>query len=100
MVSLPKTLYVTKSAVLRLVCLIAEIAAWAKEQWQNIVSIASGHIYVEYGFSKEKGISVVKKGKSGALKIDEMMTNFRNNPPKEMAGQRLCYGKTPKFEAD
>ena len=50
-------------------------------------------IYVEYGFSKEKGISVVKKGKSGAEEIKQMMTNFRNNPPKEMAGSKIVLWK-------
>jgi len=50
-------------------------------------------IYVEYGFSKEKGVSVVKQGKSGAEEIKQMMTDFRNNPPKEMAGSKIVLYK-------
>ena len=46
-------------------------------------------IYVEYGFSKEKGISVVKKGKSGAEEIEAMMKHFRENPLKEIAGSKV-----------
>ena len=42
-------------------------------------------IYVKYGFSKELGISVVRKGKSGAEEIVAMMKNFRENPPKDIA---------------
>ena len=46
------------------------------------------NIYVQYGFSKEKGISVVKKGKSGAEEIEAMMKNFRENPLQEIAGSK------------
>ena len=44
------------------------------------------NIYKEYGFQKESAVSVVKPGKSGADEIKAMMENFRNNPPKELAG--------------
>ena len=73
-------------------CLIAEIAAWAKDNGKTLYQLLQD-IYVEYGFSKEKGISVVKKGKSGAEEIKQMMTNFRNNPPKEMAGPKIVLWK-------
>ena len=73
-------------------CLIAEIAAWAKDNGKTLYQLLQD-IYVEYGFSKEKGISVVKKGKSGAEEIKQMMTDFRNNPPKEMAGSKIILVK-------
>ncbi|MBP1614036.1 MAG: phosphoglucomutase phosphomannomutase [Bacteroidetes bacterium] len=73
-------------------CLIAEIAAWAKDNGKTLYQLLQD-IYVEYGFSKEKGISVVKKGKSGAEEIKQMMTDFRNNPPKEMAGSKIILWK-------
>ncbi|WP_308765313.1 phospho-sugar mutase [uncultured Bacteroides sp.] len=73
-------------------CLIAEIAAWAKDNGKTLYQLLQD-IYVEYGFSKEKGISVVKKGKSGAEEIKQMMTNFRNNPSKEMAGSKIVLWK-------
>ena len=43
-------------------------------------------IYAEYGFSRERGVSVVRPGKSGADEIVAMMKNFRENPPKTLAG--------------
>lgn len=73
-------------------CLIAEVAAWAKDNGKTLYQLLQD-IYVEYGFSKEKGISVVKKGKSGAEEIKQMMADFRNNPPKEMAGSKIVLYK-------
>lgn len=73
-------------------CLIAEIAAWAKDNGKTLYELLKD-IYVEYGFSKEKGISVVKPGKSGADEIKQMMSNFRSNPPKEMAGSKIILWK-------
>lgn len=73
-------------------CLIAEITAWAKNNGLSLYQVLED-IYVKYGFSKEKGISVVKTGKSGADEIRQMMTNFRNNPPKEIAGSKVVLWK-------
>lgn len=65
--------------------LMAEIAAWAKDNGMTVYQLLQ-QIYLEYGYGKEKGISVVRKGKSGAEEIAQIMTNFRENPPKELAG--------------
>lgn len=73
-------------------CLMAEIAAWAKDNGKSIYQVLED-IYIQYGFSKEKGISVVKKGKSGADEIRQMMTDFRENPPKEIAGSKVILWK-------
>ncbi len=72
--------------------LFGEIAAWAKGNGKTIYEMLQD-IYVEYGFSKEKGISVVKEGRSGAQEIDAMMKNFRENPIKEIAGSRVTLIK-------
>ena len=72
--------------------LIAEVAAWAKDNGKSLYDLIQ-EIYVKFGFSKEKGISVVKKGKSGAEEIKEMMTRFRSNPPKELAGSPVTVIK-------
>jgi phosphoglucomutase len=53
-------------------------------------------IYLEYGFGKEKGISIVRKGKSGADEIKQMMSDFRTNPPKEIAGSPVALIKDYK----
>ncbi|MDR3118339.1 MAG: phospho-sugar mutase [Mediterranea sp.] len=73
-------------------CLIAEIAAWAKDNGKTLHQLLKD-IYVEYGFSKEKGISIVKPGKSGADEIKQMMAGFRTNPPEELAGSKIIYRK-------
>ena len=72
--------------------LIAEVAAWAKDNGKTLYDLIQ-EIYVNFGFSKEKGISVVKKGKSGAEEIKEMMSRFRSNPPKELAGSPVTLIK-------
>ncbi|MCD8136042.1 MAG: phospho-sugar mutase, partial [Parabacteroides gordonii] len=68
--------------------ILAEIAAWAKDQGITMYQLLQ-NIYVQYGFSKEKGISVVKKGKSGAEEIEAMMKNFRENSLQEIAGSKV-----------
>ena len=50
-------------------------------------------IYLKYGFSREKGISLVRKGKSGAEEIAAIMKQFRENPPKELAGSKVSIIK-------
>ena len=70
--------------------LFAEIAAWAADNGKTIYGLLQD-IYVEYGFSMEKGISVVKEGKSGADEIEAMMKNFRENPLREIAGSKVVF---------
>jgi phosphoglucomutase len=72
--------------------LLAEIAAWAADNGKTIYRLLQD-IYVEYGFSMEKGISVVKQGKSGAEEIEAMMKNFRENPVTEIAGSKVIFIK-------
>jgi len=72
--------------------LLAEIAAWCAENGKTLYQMLQD-IYVEYGFSKEVGISVVKEGKSGAEEIEAMMKNFRDNPIQELAGSKVIFIK-------
>jgi phosphoglucomutase len=72
--------------------LLAEIAAWAADNDKTIYQLLQD-IYVEYGFSKEKGISLVKPGKSGVEEIEAMMKNFRENPLHEIAGSKVVFIK-------
>ncbi len=65
--------------------LMAEIAAWAKENGKTLIDLLLD-AYIEYGFSQECAVSVVKPGKSGADEIRQMMEQFRANPPKSLAG--------------
>ena len=75
--------------------LLAEICAWAKDQGKTLYDILMD-IYVEYGFSKETTVNVVKPGKSGADEIKAMMDNFRANPPKEIGGSAVSLTKDYK----
>ncbi|GAT62445.1 phospho-sugar mutase [Paludibacter jiangxiensis] len=75
--------------------LMAEIAAWAKDNGKTLYEMIQD-IYLEYGFGKEKGISIVRKGKSGADEIKQMMSDFRSNPPKEIAGSPVAFIKDYK----
>lgn len=70
------------------ISLMAEIAAWAKDKGMNMAEMVQ-NIYMTYGFSREKGISLVRKGKTGAEEIIEIMKQFRSNPPKEIAGSTV-----------
>ena len=74
------------------ICLICEIAAWAKDQGKTLYDLLMD-IYAEYGFSKETTINVVKPGKSGADEIKQMMEDFRKNPPTEVGGAKVCVWK-------
>ena len=75
--------------------LMAEITAWAKDNGKTLFELLQD-IYIEYGYGKEKGISVVRKGKSGAEEIAQMMSDFRNMPPKEIAGSKVVFIKDYK----
>ena len=75
--------------------LLAEICAWAKDQGKTLYEILMD-IYLEYGFSYNKAINVVKPGKSGADEIKAMMESFRANPPKEIAGSPVSLIKDYK----
>lgn len=68
--------------------LMAEIAAWAKSQGKTLYEMLQD-IYLEYGYSKEKMKYVVRKGKSGADEILQIMAKFRSNPPKSLGGSPL-----------
>ncbi|MBQ8948270.1 MAG: phospho-sugar mutase, partial [Prevotella sp.] len=74
------------------ICLICEIAARAKDNGRTLYDLLMD-IYAEYGFSKETTINVVKPGKTGADEIKQMMVDFRNNPPKELGGSKICLWK-------
>ena len=74
------------------ICLICEIAAWAKDNGMTLYDLLM-NIYAEYGFSKETTINVVKPGKSGADEIKQMMADFRKNPPTELGGSKIVLWK-------
>ncbi len=75
------------------ICLICEIAAWAKDQGKTLFDLLID-IYKEYGFSYEHTVNVVRPGKSGADEIKQMMVDFRGSKaPKEIAGSKIVLTK-------
>ncbi len=76
-------------------CMFAEMAAWYKDQGKSMYD-ALISLYAEYGFYKEKLISITKKGKEGAEEIQVMMNHFRTNAPKTLGGSRIVTIKDYK----
>ena len=74
------------------ICLICEIAAWAKDNGMTLYDLLM-QLYLEYGFSYEHTINVVKPGKTGADEIKAMMENFRTNPITCIAGSKVITAK-------
>lgn len=70
--------------------LVCEIAAIAKAAGSSLYQELL-NLYVDYGYYKEHLISITKKGKDGAEEIATMMTELRNNPLKEIAGERVVF---------
>jgi len=72
--------------------LLAEMCAYAKDHGKTLYNILMD-IYMEYGYSKEHTVNVERPGKSGAEEIQQMMKNFRINPPQQLGGSRICVWK-------
>ena len=67
---------------------IAEMTAFYKDQGSSLYD-AMLQMYQQYGFYKEKLVSITKKGKTGAEEIKAMMERFRNAPPKTLGGSTV-----------
>ncbi len=72
--------------------MLAETAAWAEDKGIGMFDLLK-QIYLEFGFYKEKLISVVRKGKAGAEEIQQMMDDFRNNTPQQLNGSKVVLLK-------
>ena len=68
--------------------LICEVAAQAKAAGSSVYKELL-QLYVENGFYKEYLVSLTKKGIEGLEEINQMMINLRENPLKEINGQRV-----------
>ncbi|MFY0684595.1 MAG: phospho-sugar mutase [Balneola sp.] len=80
-----------KDAVVSAV-IIAEMAAYYKDNGSSLYE-ALLEMYAEHGLFQEKLISITKKGKSGAEEIQQMMKDFRANPPQELGGSKVVVVK-------
>jgi len=81
--------------------MIAECAAWAAEKGKTLYQLLPD-IYAEYGFYKERLLSVTRKGKEGAEEIRKMMETYRNAPPKSINNSAVVlikdYLKQTEFD--
>ena len=68
------------------ITLVAEAAAWVKETMGITLYEWLQQLYVKYGFYREGLVNVVRKGKDGAAEIQQMMVDYRQNPPKSILG--------------
>ena len=70
-------------------CAVAECAAWAAEQGMTLWQLLQ-KVYKEYGLYVEKMVYIVRKGKSGAEEIQQIMADSRATPPQVIAGSPLA----------
>ena len=64
---------------------IAEMAAYYKKQGKTLVDVLY-ELFKEFGYYKEKGVSIVLEGVEGQQRIERMMKEFRNLYPKQIMG--------------
>ena len=74
------------------ILLACEIAAWCKAQGSSIFQYMI-EIYKDLGLYQEALVNVVRKGREGAEEIKKMMSDFRNNPVKALAGSKVVLVK-------
>lgn len=84
--------YVRDKDAVASIAMMAEITAWAKDRGKTLYDLLED-IYTEYGFSKEKMIYIVREGKSGAEEIQQLMVDYRKNPPLTMGGSKVSVIK-------
>ena len=74
------------------ILLACEIAAWCKANDTTMFEYMI-EIYKDLGMYYEGLVNVVRKGRTGAEEIIQMMKDFRENPPKEIAGSKVAIVK-------
>ncbi|WP_372635926.1 phospho-sugar mutase [Fodinibius sp.] len=87
-----------KDAVVSAV-IIAEMAAFYKDNGSSLYE-ALLDIYEEYGYFRERMVSVYKKGREGEREIREMLARYRQNPPSELGGSRVITIKDYKTQEE
>jgi phosphoglucomutase len=73
-------------------CMIAETAAWAADQGKTLYEMLP-EIYLNYGFYRERLLSVTRKGKEGAEEIKKMMSTYRTTPPQSISNSAVVMIK-------
>ncbi|MBR5033682.1 MAG: phospho-sugar mutase [Bacteroidales bacterium] len=68
--------------------LLAECAAWLADRGQTVYGYLQ-ELYKEFGYYKEGLTNIYRAGKEGAAEIQKIMKDYRENPPKELAGSKV-----------
>lgn len=68
--------------------LICEAAAYYKQQGKTLIDVLE-ELYQQFGYYRESLVSRTLKGKDGLEKIGQLMSNFRNDPPEQVAGIKV-----------
>lgn len=80
------------------VMMLCEVASWYKAKNMTLWD-AMLQMYEKYGYYKEGLETMTLKGKDGAEQINAMMTNMRENPPRELAGLKVLAVRDYKEDA-
>ena len=78
---------------------ISEMTAYYRDKGSSLFE-ALVEMYLEYGFYKEKLISITKKGQSGAAEIKAMIEKYRENPPVTLGGSKVVALKDYEFSKE
>ena len=70
------------------IAILSELAAWARSRGKSMYDILL-EMYQEFSLYRESLINVVRKGKTGAEEIQQMMAGFRSEPPKTMGNSQV-----------
>ena len=84
--------YVRDKDAVGSIAMMCEVTAWAKDNNVTLFELMK-NIYLEYGFSRERMVYVVRKGQTGAEEIKAIMKDLRKNPPKTLANSKLVLIK-------
>lgn len=91
-----------KDAIQSLV-MLAEVAAFYKKQGMNLYD-GLQELFKKYGYFAEKTTALTFDGVEGAKEIEDLMTKFREESPKEFAGYKVValedFEKSTKTNAD
>lgn len=78
---------------------IAEMSAYYKDKGSSLFEVMLD-MYIQYGYYKEKLISITKKGKSGAEEIKAMMEQYRTNTPATLGGVKVATLKDYELQIE
>ncbi len=79
--------------------IIAEMTAYYKDQGSSLFE-ALLDMYIEHGYFRERLVSVYKRGREGAQEIQQMLANYRNNPPESLGGSKVVTIKDYKTQEE